>query len=77
MKKFVIIALFTYKAIYGQENNFKKYLSDNNSIISLKNDNQRDLLKSDAIFNQFIILGESHGAHEINDLEMHMFSKQW
>ena len=64
MKKFVIIALFTFKAIFGQENNFKKYLSDNNSIINLKNENQWDLLKSDAILNQFIILGESHGAQD-------------
>ena len=62
MKKLFITALFTFGTIFGQENNFKKYLSDNNSIIDLENDDQWNLLKSDAILNQFIILGESHGA---------------
>ena len=62
MQKIAVIFLFSIGSIFAQENNFKKYLSDNKSTVNLENDNQWDLLKSDAIANQFIILGESHGA---------------
>lgn len=62
MKKLTVIALFIFGAAFGQENNFKKYLSDHKSTIDLENENQWELLKTDAEQNQFIILGESHGA---------------
>ncbi len=72
MKKSIIIALFASFAVFGQEVNFKKYLSENNAVVDLKAENQWKLLKSDAEKNQFIILGESHGAQDAQLIDFNL-----
>jgi hypothetical protein len=72
MKKLIIITLFAFGNIFGQESNFKEYLSDNKATIDLENDNQWQLLKSDAEQNQFIILGESHGAQNAQLIDFNL-----
>ncbi|KFF05991.1 TraB/GumN family protein [Flavobacterium reichenbachii] len=72
MKKLVIIALCTFGSILGQENNFKRYLSENKAVIHLEDQNQWELLKSDAANNQFIILGESHGAQDAQLIDFNL-----
>jgi hypothetical protein len=62
MRKFVIAFLFISTTAFGQENKFVDYLKNNRAVLDLKGDNQWDMLKTDAEQNQFIILGESHGA---------------
>lgn len=72
MKKSIIIALLASFSIFGQEVNFKKYLSENNAVVDLKAENQWKLLKSDAEKNQFIILGESHGAQDAQLIDFNL-----
>ncbi|MBF4505812.1 hypothetical protein IRZ83_03970 [Flavobacterium sp. JLP] len=72
MKKLTLIALFSLGTIFGQENNFKNYLADNKSTLDLENENQWELLKSDAEQNQFIILGESHGAQKAQLIDFNL-----
>lgn len=64
MKKLAFIALLSFGVFYGQENNFKKYLANNAAAIDLASENQWEMLKADAVANQFVILGESHGAQQ-------------
>lgn len=72
MRKSIIAILLTFGTIFGQESNFKKYLSENKSEIGFENKNQWDLLKADAIQNQFIILGESHGAQNAQKIDFNL-----
>ena len=62
MRKFVIAFLFVSGTVFGQENKFVDYLKNNKAVLDINNDNQWDMIKNDAEKNQFIILGESHGA---------------
>lgn len=64
MKKIIFVFCLVYGSVYGQENKFLDYLKNNKTIIDLNGTNQWEQLKSDAEQNQFLILGESHGAQD-------------
>ncbi len=72
MKKLIVASLLTFGSILGQENNFKKYLSENKSTIDFENKNQWELIKNDAIENQFVILGESHGTQNAQKIDFNL-----
>ncbi len=64
MKKIIFVFCLVYGSAYGQENKFLDYLKNNKTIIDLNESNHWQQLKSDAEQNQFLILGESHGAQD-------------
>lgn len=62
MKKIFFVFCLVYGSVSGQENKFLDYLKNNKTVIDLNESNQWKQVKSDAEQNQFLILGESHGA---------------
>lgn len=64
MKKLIFAFFLVYGSLYGQENKFVDYLKNNKTVVDLNGTNQWEQLKSDAEKNQFLILGESHGAQD-------------
>jgi len=64
MKKWIFACFLVYGSVYGQENKYTDYLKNNKAVLDLTDTNRWELLKSDAEQNQFIILGESHGAQD-------------
>jgi len=57
---------------YGQENNFKQYLANNQENIDLEGTDSWKILKQDAEKNQLIILGESHGAQNAQLIDFNL-----
>jgi len=64
MKKWILAFALVYSSVYAQENKFVSYLKNNKTALDLNGKNQWEQLKSDAEQNQFLILGESHGAQD-------------
>ena len=64
MKKWIFAFFFVYGSVYAQENKYVDYLKNNETQLDLNGINQWGLLKTDAKQNQFILLGESHGAQD-------------
>ena len=64
MKKWIFACFLVYGSVYGQENKYLDYLKNNKAVLDLTSTNRWELLKTDAEQNQFIILGESHGAQD-------------
>lgn len=64
MKKWILVFSLIYGSVYGQENKFIDYLKNNKTVLDLNSKTQWQQLKSDAEQNQFLILGESHGAQD-------------
>ena len=64
MKKWIFACFLVYGSVYGQENKYTDFLKNNKAVLDLTDTNRWELLKSDAEQNQFIILGESHGAQD-------------
>lgn len=57
-----LFVILSGRSAFGQDNNFKQYLSKNQENIDLIATSNWNSLKVDAEKNQLIILGESHGA---------------
>ena len=75
MKKGLAIALFVIcGTVYGQNNNYKQYLSENKEAINLTGKNNWNLLKQDAEHAQLIVLGESHGAQNTQFIDFNLLS---
>ncbi len=64
MKKWIFAFFLVYGSVYAQENMYVDYLKNNETQLDLNGINQWKLLKTDAEQNQFILLGESHGAQD-------------
>lgn len=64
MKKWILAFALVYSSVYAQENKFVSYLKNNKTVLDLNGKNQWEQLKSDEEQNQFLILGESHGAQD-------------
>ena len=64
MNKWIFAFFLVYGSVYGQENKYLDYLKNNKAVLDLTSTNRWELLKTDAEQNQFIILGESHGAQD-------------
>ena len=64
MKKWILAFALVYSSVYAQENKFVSYLKNNKTVLDLNGKTQWEQLKSDAEQNQFLILGESHGAQD-------------
>ena len=72
MKKWIFAFLLVYGSIHGQENNYLDYLKNNKTTLDLNGTNQWELLKTEAEHNQFIILGESHGAQDAQRIDLNL-----
>jgi hypothetical protein len=72
MKKWIFAFLLVYGSIQGQENNYLDYLKNNKTTLDLNSMNQWELLKTEAEQNQFIILGESHGAQDAQRIDLNL-----
>lgn len=68
---FFFIFSFFFNAV-AQENIYKNYLSKNSENIDLKSDANWKILKEDAEKNQFLILGESHGAQNTQIIDFNL-----
>ena len=64
MKKIIFIFCLVYGSVYGQENKFVSYLKNNKTVLDLNGKTNWEQLQMDAEKNQFLILGESHGAQD-------------
>jgi len=69
MKKWIFAFFLVFGSVYGQGNKYADYLKNNQTEINLSDTNQWELLKTDAEQNQFLILGESHGAQDAQNID--------
>jgi hypothetical protein len=72
MKKLTIVFILWTLRVYAQETMYSDYLSKNKSEIDILKTEQWGQIKKDVSENQFIILGESHGAKDAQLIDFNL-----